>query len=460
MAEQVSPCSCTPHTNICCCGSFNGISVVQPSCQNLPDGSVVINPAFSPELTTSFWTYKFLIDCGSTTQPITNLGIPVCETIQSESIAVFEKIDGCGTFISVPFTLAQTDPSLGTAPAGYQWLLVNPEDSYTTGVCAEYRLQLKGDFPIDIQPIKVTSGINVLDFDCGCFLVPKCNPQGKLAVTKACSHTIVNNQVTLNYQVEVTNIGNASLANVQYLDTIFLAPTLGLGTVTVNPSILIADKSIAGEVKISGNLGTINPGGLVVVTYSIPITSITTARNYIANNTVTVTATDTVDSDSCSTAFDAVQLTVAKCCNITSASKGSFTITIASVDQSPNTTIDVEDHFLVPTGVTLQFQSFGGGTAVFTSGGGAVPLNTNITGPVDITISCLGLTVPAGGSMTKSCLFTVISSSSFGTAIIENVIDSITLTNPNSQVFLGAGQLPVKAEVDVVLSIACMQPCG
>lgn len=460
MAEQVLPCNCTPHTNICCCGPINGISVVQPSCQNLPDGSVVINPAYSPELTTSFWTYKFFIDCSATTQPITSLGIPVCETIIAGSIAAFEKIDGCGEFTSVPFTLAQTDPSLGTAPAGYQWLIVDPGDRYTNGVCVEYRLQLTGDFPTDVQPIKVTAGINVLNFDCGCFLVPKCNPQGKLAVTKECGHTIINNQVTLNYQVKVTNIGNASLTNVQYLDTLFLAPTLGLGAITVNPSTLTVDTSISGEVKISGNLGTIDPGEIVVVTYTIPITSITTPRNYIANNTVTVTATDTMDSASCSTAFDAVQLSAAKCCSIDGANQGSFTITISSADQSPSTTINVQDYFIIPVGVTLQFQSFGGGTAVFTSSREVVPLNTNITGPVDITISCHGLTVPAGGSINKSCLFTVISSSSFGTNTIENSLNSITLTKPDTQVFLGAGQLPATADVDVILSMGCRQPCA
>lgn len=460
MADPAQPCICTPHTNVCCCGPINGISVIQPSCQSLPDGSVVNNPAFSAPLTTSFWTYKFFIDCDAATQFISNLGIPICETERTESVTVFEKTDGCGQFVSVPFTLAQTDPSLGTAPVGYQWLIVNPGDRYTDGVCVEYRIQLIGDFPTDVQPIKVTAGTNVLNFDCGCFLVPKCNPQGKLAVTKACSHTIVNNQVTLNYQVNVTNNGNVSLTNVQYLDTLFLAPTLGLGTITVNPSTLAVDTSISGEVIISGNLGTITPGEVVVVTYTVPITSITVPRNYIVNNTATATATDTVDTDTCSTAFDAVQLSAAKCCSINGANQGSFTITFSSVSQSPSSTINVVDHLSIPAGIILQFQSFGGGTAVFTSGGGVVPLNTNITGPADITISCQGLTVPAGGSMTKSCLFTVISSSSFGTNTIENSVDSITLTNPDTQVFLGAGQLPVKADIDVVLSIACRQPCA
>jgi hypothetical protein len=44
MALPAQPCNGSPYLNICCCGMQTGITVVQPECQTLPDGSVVNNP--------------------------------------------------------------------------------------------------------------------------------------------------------------------------------------------------------------------------------------------------------------------------------------------------------------------------------------------------------------------------------------------------------------------------------
>lgn len=460
MADQILPCSCTPNSNICCCGPQSGISVVQPTCQTLPDGSVVNNPAYAPMLTTSYWTYKFITDCDQDTRSISGIGIPVCETIQQTTVTVFEKVDGCGDYVSVPFTLIENDPNFGTAPAGFQWLKIENSGRYDAGVCVEYRIQLTGDFPTDVQPIKVKAATNVLTFDCGCFLVPKCNPQGKLAVTKTCMHTIANNQVTYTAQVNVTNIGNAPLTNVQFNDTIFISPLLGIGTIAVNPPTLNVNTSTPGQIIISGNLGTINPGQTVVVNYTIFITSIPSPRKYITNNTATATATSTQDFAQCSSNLDVVQVSVAKCCNILDSSTGTFTITVSSVGDSPNTTVNIRDHFSVPAGVTIHFTSFDGCSAVFTSSGLPVPLNTDIVGPVDITAICDNVFVPAGGAVSAIGIFIVTASSAFGTATISNAVTSVVLSNPSSAVFLGAGQLPVTADIDVTLKAGCRQPCA
>lgn len=459
MAEPVQSCSCTSYTNICCCGPQNGISIVQPTCQTLPDGRVVNNPAYDSLSTKSFWTYKIITDCGDNTRAVSNFAIPICQSIETQSVEVFEKIDGCGEFQSIPFTLSLTDPNFGNAPTGFQWLKIETSERYEKGVSVEYRIQLVGNFDTDAQPIKVKAATNILTFDCECFLMPKCIPAGVLSVIKTCNHTIVNNQVTLNYQVNVTNTGGTALNNVQYLDTVFLSSTLMLGTITVSPSTLSVNTSTPGEVVISGNLGTINPGDTVIVTYTIPITSVTTPRNYIVNNTARASATGTENTDSCSTNFDTVELSVVKCCNI-SQNTGSFIVTISSVGQSPTTTVNVIDNLTIPSGITLQFNNFGGFTATFTSSEEPVPLNSDIIGPTNITLRANSLAIPAGGSINKTVSFTIISSSLFGTATIENAVSNIVLTDPSSQVFLGAGQLPVKSDIDVTLSLTCRQPCS
>lgn len=459
MAEPVQTCNCLPYTNICCCGPLNGITVIQPYCQTLPDGRVVNNPAYLPGIATSFWTYKFMTDCSQTTRAISNFGIPVCETITAASVIVFEKIDGCGSFASVPFILIKNDPNLGPAPIGYQWLKVETAGRYDKGVGTEYRIQLVGDYAADIQPIKIKAANNIITFDCGCFLVPKCNLQGKLEITKTCAHSIVNNQVTYSAQVNVTNTGNALLSNVQFLDTIFISSLLVLGSITVNPSTLTVDTSIPGQIKISGSLGTITPGATVIITYSFPITSLSVPRKYITNNTAAAAATGTQATASCFSNLDVVQVSTAKCCNLGDTNRGSFTFTISSVGDSPSTSVNVTDYFRVPAGITLQFTSFGGCTATFTSGGGAVPLNTNITGPVDITLACDNLNISAGGSAVRTVSFIVVSSTVWGTASITNSVASVVPAAPDAQVFLGAGRLPAEADIDVELNINCRPSC-
>lgn len=290
MANIAEPCNCVPYENICCCGAFKGISVVQPACQTLLDGRVIINPAYVVDENKSYWTYKFITDCDKETRAISNFGIPICEFILQNSIKVYEKIDGCGEFKEVPFSLIKNDPNLGTAPNGYRWLKIETSDRYDKGVCVVYLIEIAGDYPYAIQPIKVKAGTNVFTFDCGCFLVPKCQGQGKLSVIKECKNKIINNQVFFEYKIKVINTGNAALNNVQYKDTINVPSNLVLGTITVNIPTLSVDDSNPNLIIISGNIGTINAGQQKEVIYSFPVIEIKSPDKYVLFNTVEVAA--------------------------------------------------------------------------------------------------------------------------------------------------------------------------
>ncbi len=460
MANPAQPCNCVPYTNICCCGAKNGISVTQPTCQTLPDGRVVTNPAFvGPPTSKSYWTYKFITDCTNETRAISNFAILICETISSSNLTVSEKIDGCGEFVSVPFTLAKSDPNFGTAPSGYQFLKVENNNRYEKGVCVAYRLELNGDYPTATQPIKVKAANNVITFDCNCFLVPKCPAQGQLSITKNCTETISNNQLTLSYALSVTNIGSAALNNVQFQDSISIPTQLIFGTITVNPPTLSVDTSTPGQIKISGNLGTLNPGQSTNISYQFPITAISSPGRYTVANTSTATATGTQATASCSLTIDAVQLSVVKCCGVTGGNKGSFTLKLASVGSSPDTMVNIVDNLVIPNGVTVQFNDFGGCVATFAGSGSPVPLNTNIAGPVTINLQCGSVAVPQGGSVQKVITFTVVSTSVFGTAQLTNTIQQVVLVNPDKQVFLGASPIPAEADINVVTAAACGNPC-
>lgn len=459
MADPAGPCQCTPFQNICCCGAINGITVTQPACQTLPDGSVVNNPAFVASLGKSFWTYKFFTDCTQTTQAISNLGIPVCGVLNSINLVVSEKIDGCGDFVSVPFTLTANDPNLGPAPSGFQWVKVETSGRYDKGVSVEYRLEILGDYPIAVEPIEVTTTTEVITFDCGCFQVPLCPPQGQLQVTKNCGHTIINNQATLNYSVEVANIGNGTLTNVQYLDTIVVPIRLSLGTITVTPPTLSVDTTTPGFVKISGNLGTIAPGGIVPITYSIPIAAVTEPGEYLITNTANASASGTQSSATCTTNLDVVKLTAAKCCSGTTGNRVVFTLTIGSVSPSPSVIVNILDHLTIPTGVTVQFADFAGCSAVFSGTVTPVPTNTPITGPVEIDIHCGNVLVPSGGVYVKVGTLFVLGSTVVGSSSIVNTITDVVPVDPSAQVFLGVSPIPVSAQINVDLSVVCQSPC-
>ncbi|MBL4933480.1 hypothetical protein [Clostridium paridis] len=459
MADTARPCSLIPYTVGCCCGPQNGISAIQPDCQELPNGEVVNNPAYVEDLNSSFWSYKFLTDCAGTTRAISNFVIPICQSIHSSNIIVEEKLDGTGSFTQVPFTLSTTDPNFGAAPSGFQWLKVEVSGRYDKGISVEYRLTLVGNYPEAIQPIKVKAATSVITFNCDCFLVPECNPEGKLAVNKESSVTIVNNKATLNYSVRVSNIGNAALNNVQFLDTIFIPSQLTIGTITVNPNTLVVDRSTVGQVKISGNLGTINPGAFVDVTYTIPINNFSQPGIYTINNTALATALNTSSSDSTELTINVAEVSTIKCCIVSDRNHVDFRILLLAVPPSPSVLVDFKDGLFIPAGITVQFTDFSGCNASFVPSGNPVPLDTNITGPANILVTCTELNVPSDGAVARHVRMRIISDSVVGTSTISNSITDVTPTNPGAQIFLGAGTLPATAEVQVNLSLDCLNPC-
>lgn len=74
-------------------------------------------------------------------------------------------------------------------------------------------------------------------------------------------------------------------------------------------------------------------------------------------------------------------------------------------------------------------------------------------------ITCNSLLIPNSGSIHKHISFILVSSSVVGAALIENSIQSVTPANPDNQIFLGAGSLPVQANIGVQLSLLCNNPC-
>ncbi|MCT4619347.1 MAG: hypothetical protein N4A62_08140 [Marinisporobacter sp.] len=461
MADIVQSCNCTTYENLNCCDKNIGVSIVQPRCQVLPDGRVVTNPGYVTTLNKSFWTYKVLTDCKQATNPLEAIAIPVCEILKSEMIIVSEKIDGCGEFVAVPYTLVKDDPDFGIAPDGFQFLRIENDGRYTKGVSVEYRLELKGNYPVATQPISAKTTATVMVYDCeGGFFVPACNPRGKLSVDKESQTIIENNQARLEYRLEVDNIGNATLEKVELLDILFLPTQLTSGTIIISPDNLKVVLNRNGEIRISGEIGPLEPGEEKIITYEIPIAGISSPGQYVINNLATVTGDNTEASDTATNILDVVQLEADKCCQLLEDGTANFKITITNIGDSPGTQVSILDDLVIPTGVTVRFLDFAGCKAVFARTGELVPVNTNISGNADIRITCDKMEIPKGASAQKIMKFKLVSSAVAGITSIKNELERVDPTNPDTQIYLGTGVLPVEANIRVILSMECTRPCS
>ncbi|WP_238884120.1 hypothetical protein [Clostridium sp. YIM B02551] len=243
------------------------------------------------------------------------------------------------------------------------------------------------------------------------------------------------------------------------MDTIFIPSQITIGTIIVNPNTLVVDRSTVGQVKISGNLGTINPGAFVDVVYTISINNFSQPGIYTINNTAVATALNTSSSDSTEITINVAEVSTIKCCIVSERNHVDFRILLVAVPPSPSVLVDFKDELFIPTGVTVQFTDFSGCNASFVPSGNPVPLDTNITGPANILITCTELNVPSDGAVARHVRMRIISDSVVGTSTISNSITDVTPTNPAAQIFLGAGTLPASAEVQVNLSLDCLNPC-
>lgn len=221
---------------------------------------------------------------------------------------------------------------------------------------------------------------------------------------------------------------------------------------------MTVDTTTPGQILIKGNLGTLEPGDQLVIDYSIQIAGISRPGVFTVFNMAAASATGTQATDKCSTTINAVQLNTQKCCTVNDNSV-TYRIRITSVGLSPNVLVNLLDSLFIPSGVTVRFTGFSDCTATFANTQDIVPLGVDITGPVQILITCNSLLIPQSGSIHKHITFIFVSSSVVGAALIENSVQSVTPTNPDNQIFLGAGSLPVQANIGVQLSLICNNPC-
>ena len=460
MADPCEPCPCTPYDNLCCCPSQNGITVTQPLCQVLPDGSTVTNPCFNVNDNISYWSYKFITNCDQGTNGISGFVIPICENIPENDIIVEEKIDGCGEFTEVAFELNNSFNNYGDAPVGFNFLKVENTDRYDVGVCVLYRVSIGGNFPVSEQSIKVKAATPVYEFSCDdCYKVPGCPQAPKLLVVKQCEKEIDDN-VILTYTIDVSNIGNTTLTDVQFEDTIsYDGANIIIDSITTEP-LLDVNQDTPGLILITGNLGELDPGESTQVKITVTILSFNAPGTYQIMENAKAACCATEASDSCNLNIEVVQLRGEKCCTTGDLDNTRiFRLEVFNVDNSPQTNITILDTLTIPSRVTVRFNSFSGCNAVFADTMLPVQLNTDVSNKT-ILISCENLTVPAGGSISKNISFDIVSTTAFSNSVqITNNFDEIIFLNTGEQVLLNIQNIPDSAAIEVLGNSQCLNPC-
>lgn len=458
MADICQNCNCSPYQNLCVCATQNGITVSQPACQTLPDGSIAGNPCFRPSPENrSYWSYKFSTDNSMATRGISSFVIPVCQNIPSNTVIVSEKVDGCGTYTSVPFTISPNDPNYGPAPTGFSWLKVESNNRFDKGVTVEYRLEIVGNYPNGTQGIRVRAANVNYTFACGgCYIVPQCPEPGQLIVNLTCEEIFDGNNVRLAYEVTVSNPGGSPLQNVQFTDTLLYPPNITLGQLIISDPTLNVDRSVPGRILITGNLGTLNPGEERIITYSLPVTAVSGPGEFLIDNRATAVSGTAQASDFCTLNLDVVQLSANKCCTI-NGNQVNYRLSLINAPNSPATVARIVDLLTIPAGLTVQFNSFGGCTATFRNGE-PVPLNENIVGPRFIDIFCNNVVIPSGGTANRDIQLAIVNST-VQNAVINNTLLSADIVTGN-QLQLAALNVPFSVDANYVVSITCSNPCN
>lgn len=456
MAGPSSPCNCIPYLNRHYSTSKGGIWVTMPQCQIIPEQvSPVNNPCF--EGNKSYWSYNFFIEASddSLNSAVTSFAIPICKEITLTQIFVLEKLSGAVQYVQRPFELKGSlnkGNEFIMAEEGFQYIIINVDERFSTGLSAEYRLELEGDFPEVLQDIyvsrKMTDG-NI--FTVGRFIVPGCPPPDELSIIKNCGTNLDKGTALLNYEIIIKNTGGSPARNVQFMDTIgYDGLNLMFGEVKVqseniNPDII----SMPSLVEIKGQLGDIAAGTSVMVKYSIPIINI--MRNGIFEFTNVATVVNNrgaLVQSNCTLQLEASELRTEISKAIQDDNSIIFTVQLAGSSNYPSSNVKFEGELMVDEGLRLEIKKLGSFSAMSEDG---IMLNDGYIisaeeGRKKILLSNSDMKLSAGNINSEDIQFKLLSLHKFSESCgVVFSISNLTPLDLKSDIFINI-KIPQKSE--------------
>lgn len=453
-------CECPPSKNRVCKSIEslgNLISVTQPECVNLADGSLEVNPYIDTSNNRSYWAYKVVVNCNDCKYSPRFIYILINENIMYEDLQIEERIITKQEFKVIDY-IFESPPEV-TPPRGFKFVKISVQGRYTTGTCALYRFSINGIYPVAIQPIYVITIDEEFLYFRAPYDVPGLSLNPRIVVTKQADVIIDNNDASIEYEVNIMNTGNSVLTNVMYDDTIrYDGQNIRIGQITVVPDFINIDTSVGGEIRLFGDIGTLEIGESFEIRYVVPILNFSQPNIYSFVSNVIASSGDVKGITNNIAQIEVVEFITANVCEIPSEDIVEFVNSLKLVEGSPKSKVMTRSVVNIPEGVVVKVLDFSGCKAYYADDQQEVEVGDIVTNR-QIVVECIEEIIP------NSISFNVIKLQIISIDVanipyeIVNRFESVELLYPDKQVSLGAFPLPNIVQVLVGIESICNNPC-
>lgn len=453
-------CNCSPAMNLKTSfvdinnETYNIASYVSfPECQIIPNGDRVTNPFYDTVNNISYYTYQYGNQCGMAA--VTSIEVPICGTVPIENVTVEGRFGICPDFIPLDIIRIRNP---GGEVAGLEFDVAEIQDGASPAL---YRVAIVGRYEMGMTSV-VVPFVELADNDRGPTLrvdwpYASCPQAPRITLFKECSLEIGgNNDVTVVYDIVLSNTGNVELTNVAFMDQIsYPSVNVNVDTVTVTPMDVQIDTSVAGIIRLTQTIDTLAIGQAITYEVRIRIGSFTQGGLYSFANMAQGQSGVIMGIDSCTIDINVQELSPRLCCTtFPDTNRGSFSYGATNSLTSPETEVRVVGTLSIPSSLQVQFVDFGNCRVTFTGTEDLVPLMTPLSG-VSITVDCTGM-LPSAGTLEFPIEFEFLVAI-LNTEALTATVEQIQLTMENTINIL-ANMLPISRTFTVDSSAECVIP--
>lgn len=439
-------CSCIPTSNVVC-QQQSDLVLSMPSCQVINGQGVKGNPYYDEEVQRSYWTYKIMTLCNLFPNQVEDIYIPIYENIEMNMLTVYEIIPACNGRSELAYDF--TNPIGIMPPVGFKYVHIETEQGYRTGACILYQLAIIGENIPSSQSLYVNTDNGLFSFDAG-FPVPGQLAAPMLSLAKEAVLTIEGSSGFIDYTVTVTNTGNQAFNQVLLQDNIdYPGNMVMIGPITAQPSSIQVDTSVNGMMRLSGNLGVINMGQTVLVTYRVPLNGFSGPGTYNFNSRTMVMNEEIQAGTETVMQVPVVELINTMNSAVTGVNTINMILDISNVGNSPQTSIIATAVLVIPSTLTMRLMNLSGCQATIGETTEPALANTDYSG-INIRFIC-PMTVPLNGMAEINIPVQIQSvrqgEEAFSTLLLR--LDDVVLEEAGSQVFLGATPIPLETSIRI-----------
>lgn len=449
-------CNCSPAINLQ--SSFIDINneiynlasyFTFPECQILPNGERVSNPFYDTANNISYYTYQYANQCGMAA--VSSVEVPICGTIPVENVIVEGRFGICPDFVPLSI-IGIRNPGGEVATLEF-----DVEELQDGAAPAIYRVAIVGRYEMGSTSVQVPF-VELADNDGGPaqrvqWPYASCPQAPRITLFKECRAEIESNNVTVVYDIVLSNTGNEELTNVVFTDQIsYPSVNINVDTVTVMPADVAIDVTVAGIIRLTQTIEVLGVGQSITYEVRIRIGSFTQGGLYSFANMAQGQSGFLMGMDNCTVNVNVQELSPRLCCTtFPDTNRGSFSYGATNSLTSPETEVRVIGTLSIPSSLQIQFVDFGNCLVTFTGTQDLVSLLTPLSG-ISVTVDCVG-SLPSGGIVEFPIEFQFLAAN-FNSEVLTATVEQIILILDNT-VNIRANELPINQIFTVDSSAVC-----